>query len=94
MVKKKLTLFMPEDVIEKAHRLAKSRSISVSEMLARYVVASTALQDEPPSPELDENRFDPATARMLELARNGIRLPHDWNYKEDLMEILEEKYGK
>ncbi|MBR0457862.1 MAG: hypothetical protein IJJ26_01370 [Victivallales bacterium] len=94
MTNRKLTLSMPEDVIDKARHLAKQHSTSISELLARYVVMATSLEQRPVDQKTSNPKFGPLTTRILELAGDGVKLPKNWNYKDELMAILEEKYEK
>jgi hypothetical protein len=48
VMKKKLTLAIDDEVIERAKRLAKNRSVSVSEMVEQYLIQET--KDESWSP--------------------------------------------
>ncbi len=37
-------------------------------------------------------KFGPLTTKILELVGEGVKLSKDWNYKDELTEILAEKY--
>jgi hypothetical protein len=81
----KLTLSVAPDVIDKAKRISKRRKTSVSAMFASYISA------------LDNTNHKripllPMTKRALELAKNTKKLSESWDYRDELKDILEERY--
>ena len=86
MATTKLTLSIAPDVIAKARRVSKHRRTSVSAMFSNYIAT------------LDENgkapqELPPMTKRALELANRTPSLPDDWDYRDELADIMSEKYG-
>jgi len=85
MATTRLALSMDETVVRRARRLAKSRHTSISKLFVSFVCLMEG-QNPPTSEELP-----PLTKRALGLAK--IPLPDDWDYRDDLADVLSEKYG-
>lgn len=82
----KLTLSVDPEVIAKARRISKRKKTNISAMFSQYIAA------------MEENThkrsvLPPMTKRAVELAPRASQLPEDWNYREELADILDEKHG-
>ena len=75
----KLTLSVDPSVIAKARRISKHRHISISILL----------EEESPL----EQEMPPITRKVLEMSAKLPQVPADWNYKDELSDILSERYG-
>lgn len=85
-MKKKLTLRMEEDVIERAKQYAKERGTSVSKLVANYFAALTA-------PESDEDRDEDWREELLPITRSLVGCLKGTDVDEDdYYRYLEEKY--
>ena len=87
-MKSNLTLSMDSSLIEKARRIAKQRGTSVSALVSDYLAS---LRED--GSELDEDALPPLTRRVLELAKNVQPVPVDWDYRDELAEELEKRFG-
>ena len=87
-MKTNLSLSLDSSLIEKARRIAKHRGTSVSAMVSDYLVS---LREN--GSELDEDALPPLTRHVLELAKNVPPLPDDWDYRDELTEELEKRFG-
>lgn len=81
----KMTLSMDSAIVDKARRISKSRRISISAMFANYI----ASLDEGPSVD---SELPPITKRILEMGAKLPQVPADWDYRDELSEVLSEKY--
>ncbi len=82
----KLTLSVDPAVVAKARRISKSHRISVSAMFSNYIAS---LDDETPS----VREMPPITRRVLEMGAKIPQVPADWYYRNELLDIIAEKYG-
>ena len=82
----KLTLSVDPSVIAKARRISKHRHISISTMFSNFIIL---LAEESPL----EQEIPPITRKVLEMSAKLPQLPADWNYKDELSDILSERYG-
>ena len=82
----KLTLSVDPSVIAKARRISKHRHISISTMFSKFIIL---LAEESPL----EQEMPPITRKVLEMSAKLPQLPADWNYKDELSDILSERYG-
>ena len=82
----KLTLSVDPAVVAKARRISKIRRISVSAMFSNYIAS---LEDE--TPNLQE--MPPITRRVLEMGAKIPQVPAEWDYRDELSDIIAEKYG-
>lgn len=87
MATTKLTLSVESDVIAKARRVSKHRRTSVSAMFSNYI----ATLDE--TPAVDNKKLPPMTRRAMELASGIAPVPDGWDYRNELGDIMSEKYG-
>lgn len=81
----KLTLSVAPEVIAKARRISKHRKTSVSAMFARYI---STLEDTGHK----RNSLPPMTKRAIGLADGAPKIPDSWDYRDELKDILDERY--
>ena len=86
MATTKLTLSIDPKVIAKARRISKRRKTSVSAMFSHYI---SAMEEH----DYRRTSLPPMTKRALELAAGTPKLPEDWDYRNELADILDERYG-
>lgn len=85
----KLTLTIDDSVIKQAKAYAEKQGRSLSAVVENYLKAVTKREEiEPTSEEL------PPILKSLMANRPKINLPQDYNYKEELTKIRDEKYKK
>ena len=82
----KLTLSIDSKVLAKARRISKLRKTSISAMVAHYI--ASIREDETP-----EEPLAPLTQRVLEIGRKVKPVPADWDYRDELADIMAERYG-
>ena len=82
----KLTLSVDPAVIAKARRISKHRHTSVSAMFSNFIAL---LEDE----SSQEQEMPPVTRRVLEMGAKLPQVPADWDYRDELADILSERYG-
>ena len=82
----KLTLSIDPSVIAKARRISKHRRTSVSAMFSNYIAS---LEED--AAEIQE--LPPITRRVLEMGAKLPPVPPDWDYRDELSDVLAEKYG-
>ena len=82
----KLTLSVEPSVIAKARRISKRRRTSVSAMFSHFI--ATLEEDSP-----DKRDLPPITKQVLEMGAKLPQFPADWDYRDELADILSEKYG-
>ena len=82
----KLTLSVDPSVIAKARRISKHRHISISTMFSNFIIL---LEEKSPL----EQEMPPITRKVLEMSAKLPQLPAAWNYKDELSDILSERYG-
>ena len=82
----KLTLSIDSKVLAKARRISKLRKTSISAMVAHYI--SSIRED-----ETEEEPLAPLTQRVLEIGRKVKPVPADWDYRDELADIIAERYG-
>lgn len=80
-MKKKLTLRLNSDVIEKAKDFARSQKISLSKMIESYLQTLTNQEDKKKS-----------ITPLVKSLSGVIELPDDFDYKKEYRNFLEEKY--
>ncbi len=86
MATTKLTLSVDPNVIAKARRVSKHRRTSVSAMFTNFIAA---LDDT----EKSASALPPMTKRAMELASGTPQVPDDWDYRDELADVMCEKYG-
>ena len=82
----KLTLSVDPSVIAKARRISKHRHISISTMFSNFIIL---LEEALPL----EQEMPPITRKVLEMSAKLPQVPAYWNYKDELSDILSERYG-
>lgn len=86
MATTKLTLSIDPEVVAKARRISKRRKTSVSAMFSRYIATMEEVKPR-------ETPLPPMTRRALALAVGIAPLPENWDYRNELSNILDERYG-
>ena len=79
----KLTLSIEQEVIKKAKSYAQSKGRSLSELIENYL--KTLSTKEPVQEELS-----PRVKKLM----GAVKLPKDYDYKKNLSEEINKKYGK
>ena len=82
----KLTLSIDTKVLAKARRISKLRKTSISAMVAHYFASIHEDKDQ-------EEPLAPFTQRVLEIGRKVKPVPADWDYRDELADIIAERYG-
>jgi len=77
----KLTLTLEQGVIEEAKLYAKDKGRSLSELIENYL--KIVLED-----KKTEIKLSPSIAKL----KGAIKLPDDFDYKQELSKSLSEKY--
>ncbi len=83
----KLTLSVDSSIVEKARRVSKHRKTSVSAMFSNFI-ASLEEEEAPPLSELP-----PITKRILEMGAKLPKIPVEWDYRDELSDIIAERHG-
>ena len=81
----KLTLRPKKSVVELAHKMAKEDNISITQMFSAFILARHQRKKEGKTIPVG-----PLTRSVL----GSLRVPKDWNYKKEMEDILDEKYGE
>jgi hypothetical protein len=84
----KLTLTLDRVVIERAKKLAKQRSLSVSAMFSQFI-GRAAEESESSRRAARREKLPPITRK----SRGLVKLPSDKSYRELIEEALAERYG-
>ena len=84
----KLTLSVEPSIIEKAHRISRKRKTSVSSMFSNFIAS---LKEEEKSCPVQE--LPPLTKRVLEMGAKIPKIPAEWDYREELSNIMAQEYG-
>ena len=79
----KLTLSVEEEVVAKAKRFAKLQGRSVSDLVESYLKLISAS---------DENNQTTDSAKKRSSLRGVFKVDEDFDYKEELIKALSEKY--
>lgn len=77
----KLTLKLEQGIIEKAKGYAKARKTSLSKLIESYLQKIT-----------DESKDEKRTTPLVESLTGIIKLPKDFDHKEDYGDHLRSKY--
>jgi hypothetical protein len=85
----KLTLTMDKELIEQAKAHAAAQKVSLSSYIAGFLRATTAPKKE--DREFDRSKLSPVARRALGMLSSPELAKME--YKEMLLEALEEKYG-
>lgn len=78
----KLTLTIEQEVIKTAKSYAQKKGRSLSDLVENYLRSLTE--------ESGMEDYSPRVKRLI----GAVKLPGDFDYKESLMEGIEQKYGK
>ena len=78
-----LTLRPSKRIVELAHRLAEEENTSITQMFSAFILArhNQKVQDKIP--------IGPLTRSVTGI----LKVPDNWDYKKEMEDILEEKYG-
>ena len=82
----KITLRVESSLKAKARRAAQLRGITVSALFGDLV---SSLPDDTPPLDLSDA---PLTARALRLSGGKVKIPENWDYRDELRDILVKKY--
>lgn len=81
----KLTLRPSKSVIELAHKMAIEDNTSITQMFSAFILAR------------HQRKKDGKVIPVGPLTRSvlgSLRVPKDWDYKKEMEDILDEKYGE
>lgn len=79
----KLTLTIERDVIRKAKEYAKDKNRSLSDIIENYLKSLTQENSEENKPKLTP---------IVKSLKGSFKMPENFDYKEELKKILEEKH--
>ncbi len=79
----KLTLTIEQDVIQKAKDYAKDKNRSLSDIIENYLKSLTQENSEENKPKLTP---------IVKSLKGSFKMPEDFDYKEELKKVLEEKH--
>ena len=81
----KLTLRPTKSVVELAHKMAAEDNTSITQMFSAFILAR------------HQRKKSGKTVPVGPLTRSvlgSLRVPKDWDYKKEMEDILDEKYGE
>ena len=81
----KLTLHLEESVIDRAKEYASSQKRSLSDMIEAYLKTLITKNQTQPDEDIEISPF-------IKSLRTGVKVPADYNYKEEYTDYLVEKY--
>ncbi len=81
----KLTLHLEESVIDRAKEYASSQKRSLSDMIEAYLKSLITKNQAQPVEEIEISPY-------VKSLRTGVKVPADYNYKEEYTDYLAEKY--
>lgn len=79
----RLTLKMDKSIIERAKNYAKSNHLSISDLIANYLMTITQV------PKADTNTFQ---SPIVDSLAGIIHLPEDYDYKKEYSNYLIDKH--
>ncbi|MEB2784315.1 DUF6364 family protein [Algoriphagus persicinus] len=79
----KLTLTIEQDVIQKAKEYAKEKNRSLSDIIENYLKSLTQ-----ENREENKSKLTP----IVKSLKGSFKMPEDFDYKEELKKILQEKH--
>ena len=79
----KLTLRPTKQIVELAHKMAKENDTSITQMFSAFILARHRQSQQKEIP------IGPLTRSVTGL----LKVPADWDYKKEMEDILQEKYG-
>ena len=80
----KLTLRPTKQIAKLAHKIAKEDNTSITQMFSNFILALQARKE-----KIDKVPMGPLTRE----ATGMLKLPQDWDYKKEMEDVLEVKYG-
>lgn len=89
-MKTKLTLVLEDEVIYNAKKYAKKKEESLSSMVENYLKAVTADEKGVKNIKPNAKKLNPKVAKL----KGVLNIPKHFNYKEELGNILLERYNK
>ena len=89
-MKTKLTLVLEDEVIYNAKKYAKKKEESLSSMVENYLKAVTADEKGAKNKKPNVKKLNPKVAKL----KGVLNIPNNFNYKEELGNILLERYNK
>jgi len=81
----KLTLRPAKAIIELAHQIADEDSTSITQMFSAFIIARSRQR---------KNKKNIPVGPLTRSVIGVLKVPQDWDYKADMENILDEKYGK
>ena len=89
-MKTKLTLVMEDQVIYNAKKYAKKKEESLSSLVENYLKAVATEEGTVKNKIVTSKRLNPNVAKL----KGVLTIPKNFNYKEEIGNILLEKYNK
>ena len=78
----KLTITIEKSIIEQAKSYAKNKGRSLSELIENYLKVV-----------LEDNEKTVKLSPSIKKLKGSVKLPDNYEYKKELINILSEKYG-
>ena len=89
-MKTKLTLVLEDEVIYNAKNYAKKKEESLSSLVENYLKAVTTEAKSVKNKKIPLKKLNPKVAKL----KGVLKIPKNFNYKEELGNILLERYNK
>ena len=89
-MKTKLTLVMEDEVIYNAKKYAKKKEESLSSLVENYLKAVAVQEKTVKNVKSTSKKLNPKVAKL----KGVLKIPKNFNYKEELGNILLERYNK
>ena len=81
----KLTVSVDKTVVDKIRRISKQHKTSISAIISNYI--KTLPDSISPVQEIP-----PITKKILEMKAKLPSVPQDWNYRDELIDAMQERY--
>ena len=81
----KLTVSVDKTVVDKIRRISKQHKTSISAIISSYI--KTLPDSVSPVQEIP-----PITKKILEMGAKLPSVPKDWNYRDELIDAMQERY--
>jgi hypothetical protein len=81
----KLTVSVDKTVVDKIRRISKQHKTSISAIISNYI--KTLPDSVSPVQEIP-----PITKKILEMGAKLPSVPKDWNYRDELIAAMQERY--
>ena len=81
----KLTVSVDKTVVDKIRRISKQHKTSISAIISNYI--KTLPDSISPVQEIP-----PITKKILEMEAKLPSVPQDWNYRDKLIDAMQERY--